>query len=47
MTNTPLDVSVHTGPLRQPVSDTGFADTELPTETRGPDLGGTQYGELR
>jgi len=47
MTGTPLGVSVHTGPLRQPVSDTGFADTELPTETRGPDLGGTQYGELR
>ena len=43
----PLGVSVHSGPLRQPVSDTGFADTELPTEARGPDLGSTQYGELR
>ena len=43
----PLGVSVHSGPLRQPVSDTGFADTEMPHDAQGPDLGSTQYGELR
>ena len=43
----PLGVSVHSGPLRQPVSETGFADTEMPTDAHGPDLGSTQYGELR
>ncbi len=46
-TAAPLGVSVHSGPLRQPVSDTGFADTEMPTDAHGPDLGSTQYGELR
>lgn len=46
-TSAPLGVSVHSGPLRQPVSDTGFADTEMPTDAHGPDLGSTQYGELR
>lgn len=45
--NVPLGVSVHSGPLRQPVSDTGFADTEMPVDARGPDLSSTQYGELR
>lgn len=39
-------VSVRTGPLRRPpVED--FADTEMPPgDARGPDLSGTQYGDL-
>lgn len=43
----PLGVSVHSGPLRQPASPSSFADTEMPDEARAPDLGSTQYGELR
>ncbi len=45
----PLGVSVQTGPLLHPSpSDTGFADTEMPThDPRAPDLSSTQYGELR
>lgn len=44
----PLGVSVQTGPLLHPSSnDTGFADTEMPQDPRGPDLSSTQYGELR
>ena len=38
-------IAVRTGPLRRPVAD-DFADTEMPPETRGPDLSGTQYGDL-
>ena len=39
-------VAVRTGPLRRPAVD-DFADTEMPpTEPRGPDLSGTQYGDL-
>ncbi len=39
-------VAVRTGPLRRPTAD-DFADTEMPhTEPRGPDLSGTQYGDL-
>lgn len=43
----PLGVSVHSGPLHQPASPLSFADTEMPEEARAPDLGATQYGELR
>lgn len=43
----PLGVSVHSGPLRDPASALGFADTEMPEDNRAPDLGSTQYGELR
>lgn len=39
-------VAVRTGPIRNPVRE-DFADTELsPNEARGPDLSGTQYGDL-
>lgn len=43
----PLGVSVHSGPLHQPANPLSFADTEMPEEARAPDLGATQYGELR
>lgn len=46
-TAVPLGVSVHSGPLRDPASGLGFADTEMPEDNRPPDLGATQYGELR
>lgn len=38
-------VAVRTGPLRRPLAD-DFPDTEMPVEPRGPDLSGTQYGDL-
>lgn len=39
-------VSVRTGPLRRPPIE-DFADTEMPPgDVRGPDLSGTQYGDL-
>ncbi|MBP6159626.1 MAG: hypothetical protein KA490_07365 [Giesbergeria sp.] len=42
----PKGVPVRTGPLRRPRAD-DFADTEMPqTGPRGPDLSGTQYGDL-
>lgn len=42
----PRGVPVRTGPLRRPRAD-DFADTEMPQAgPRGPDLSGTQYGDL-
>ncbi len=39
-------VSVRTGPVRRPPGE-DFADTEMSqNEARGPDLSGTQYGDL-
>ncbi len=38
-------VAVRSGPYRRPLAD-DFADTEMPSESRGPDLSGTQYGDL-
>jgi hypothetical protein len=42
----PQGAPVRTGPLRRPRPD-DFADTEMPQSgSRGPDLSGTQYGDL-